>query len=76
MYSFYINPLFDPTDGSVCVRVFAAPPCTPSIFDNTTPIPFTIPVGNRNGVPVTLMIEIFGATSCVAVQLNEPACPP
>lgn len=65
-----VNP-----DGSVCVTVFAAQPCTPSIF--ATSIPITIPVGTSStGAPITLVIDIFGATSCVAVQLNAPGCPP
>ena len=71
--SSYINPLFHPTDGSVCVTVFAAPQCTPSA--GAIPIALTIPVGTAGtGVPVNLMIDIFGANSCVAVQFNAPRC--
>ena len=51
--------------------MYVAPQCIPSIF--ATAIPITIPVGTSStGVPINLVIDIFGATSCVAVQLIAP----
>ena len=48
-----------------------APQCIPSFF--ATAIPITIPVGTSStGVSINLVIDTFGATSCVAVQLNAP----
>ena len=51
--------------------MYVAPQCIPSIF--ATAIPITIPVGTSStGVPINLVIDIFGATSCVSVQLIAP----